>query len=79
MYILMTNETVIVPLIRKGHDDSDYAEEMNRDGHKDFGTGYCCDTFYGMDMFTDDMTCYWCAYGDNWETEYDHWLEKEEV
>ena len=74
----MTNNTVIVPNITTGHCDSDYAKEMNRDGHKDFGTGYCCDTFYGLDMFTDDMTCYWCAYGDNWETEYDHWLDGHE-
>ena len=45
---------------------------MNNQGHKDFGTGYCCDTFYGMDMFTDDMTCYWCAYGDDWEASRDN-------
>ena len=56
---------VIVPPIREGHADSDYAKEMNSQGNKDFGTGYCCDTFYGMDMFTDDMTCYWDR---DWET-----------
>tara|TARA_B100000902_G_C26719599_1_gene625952 strand:- start:238 stop:441 length:204 start_codon:yes stop_codon:yes gene_type:complete len=65
----MNNNITIVPPIREGHSDSDYAKEMNSKGNKDFGTGYCCGTFYGMDMFTDDMICYWCEYGDDWYVE----------
>ncbi len=72
---MSTDEIVIVPNMREGHADSDYAKAMHGKGHKDFSTGYCCDTFYGMDMFTDDMICYWCAYGENWASEYDQYLD----
>jgi len=63
----MNSKIIIVPPIRAGHSDSDFAYEMNSQGNKDFTNGYCCSSSYGLDMFNDEMICYWCAYEDDWE------------
>lgn len=60
---------MIAPNIEPDHMDSDHAKEMALAGDKAYGACYECDTFYGETMMTNDYVCYWCAYGDEWDTE----------